>query len=106
MKKRIGKKPTQNTEVFSEHIKTVEQFGSVLRRMRKHRGLSQTELAKRAGLRQPTISDIEGGGGNLESVFRIIQALNVNLAASSNTVRDPRAGQKSLARQVLDLLED
>jgi DNA-binding XRE family transcriptional regulator len=48
---------------------------------RLHKGLSQTELAKRVGLRQPAMARIESGRGNpgLRTLLAIAKALDVTL---------------------------
>ncbi len=51
---------------------------------RLRRGLTQTELAKKIGTRQPVISRLERGEGNpsLDTLQRIAQALDVSLNVS------------------------
>ena len=48
---------------------------------RKEQGLTQTDLALKAGLRQATISDFETGKKNLRSdlIEKIIQTLNLDI---------------------------
>lgn len=41
-----------------------EKIGAYLRDLRKHRGLSQIELAERTGLRQADVSEVENGSLN------------------------------------------
>lgn len=56
-------------------------IGGAIRWHRSLHGLTQTELARLANLRQATISDIERGIGDasFDSVFRIISALGLRL---------------------------
>jgi len=56
-------------------------FGFELVHFRIKNKLTQTELADRAGLRQTTISRIEGGKANpsLKTLLKITKALEVNL---------------------------
>ena len=42
-------------------IQTSKAFGSAIRRARKDRGLSQAELAARAGVGRPWLSELETG---------------------------------------------
>lgn len=42
-------------------IQTSRAFGSAVRRARKEQGLSQVELAKRAGVGRPWLSELETG---------------------------------------------
>jgi len=57
-------------------------IGSNVRRVRKERGLGQVELAKRAAMHQPTISEIETGLHIplLQTLTRIADALDVDVA--------------------------
>lgn len=49
-------------------------MGDVLRHFRENAGISQTELASRLGMNQPTISKVESGGGaTLYQIFTIAQ---------------------------------
>jgi DNA-binding XRE family transcriptional regulator len=54
--------------------------GSVLRGLRKHRGLSQAQVAEAAGITQGYYSDIERGGAvpAVEVLDRISQALDLD----------------------------
>ena len=62
-------------------IRNAKQLGTALARMRKESGLTQSALAERAGIKQPTISEIESSRGNpLQSTFfRILSALDLEL---------------------------
>ena len=61
--------------------------GEVLRRLRLDAGLTQQELADRAGLRQAHIATIEGGRDvRLSTLSKIFQALNVEIV-----VKDKRS---------------
>lgn len=55
-------------------------FGANLRRLRLKRGLSQEDLADRAGLHRTYVSSIERGHRNLAlvSIVRLAAALEVN----------------------------
>ena len=59
-----------------------ETFAKNLRRIRNEAGLSQEELAYRAGLHRTYISSIERGQRNvsLENIFAIAKALKVTPA--------------------------
>src|ERR1700753_3460937 len=58
-------------------------FGAAVRFRRDHLGISQEELAGRAGLHRTYISDVERGARNvsLESINRLATALEVPLSA-------------------------
>jgi two-component system response regulator len=58
-------------------------FGESLRDWRNHLGISQEELAEKAGLHRTYISDVERGSRNLslESITKLATALNISVAA-------------------------
>jgi transcriptional regulator with XRE-family HTH domain len=87
------------------NIKTPDQLGLAVRRLRKHIGLSQGELSKLINMRQPTISDIENGRGTLDSLFRIIQALEINLSLNSQATSEIETKSSKIS-DMLDLLKD
>ena len=48
--------------------------------LRIRRGLSQRQLAQRAGMQQPSIARLEGGrGGNLRTLRRVAEALDARV---------------------------
>jgi transcriptional regulator with XRE-family HTH domain len=87
-------------------INTSEKAGLALRRLRKHFGLSQTQLAKKMNMRQPTISDVENGKGTLESFFKIIRALHVNVSIGSGKPSSQKKTKNTAISVLLDLLRD
>src|SRR4051794_3860307 len=56
-------------------------FANSVKRWRKHRGLTQEELAERADLHRTYISDVERGTRNLslESIDKLARALDISL---------------------------
>lgn len=72
-------------------IRDAKQLGAALQRERKRQGLTQTQLAEKAGLRQQTISAAEGGKprSELQVIFDIITALGLEVALN------PRDGKTS-----------
>ncbi|MEO8326756.1 MAG: helix-turn-helix domain-containing protein [Nitrospirota bacterium] len=56
-----------------------KQFGNLIRRARKQRGLSQAKLGEKAGLRQATISLIETGNpaATLETILTVLSVLDL-----------------------------
>lgn len=71
-------------------IRDPKQLGAALQRERKRQGLTQKQLAGKAGLRQQTISGVEGGKlrSELQVIFDIMTALGLELALT------PRDGKK------------
>jgi len=67
-------------------LRTPAQLGAALRRRRKTRGLTQTDLSGRIAKRQATISNLETeGGGTLETLFAVLAALDLELALRPRT---------------------
>lgn len=56
-----------------------KQFGDKIRKIRKQNGISQEELASRAGLHRTYMSDIERGSRNvsIKNIEKIAKALGV-----------------------------
>lgn len=61
--------------------RTPEQIGAAIRRLRKLRGITQTELGSKLSLRQAKISEIENGapGTALNTLFDVLAALELDL---------------------------
>ncbi len=47
---------------MKQSARTSKQIGAIIRRARRNAGLTQTDLGKKIGLRQATISKLENGG--------------------------------------------
>lgn len=61
-------------------VRETRQLGNFIRRVRRVKGLSQSELGQRTGLRQASISTIEAGrASKLEPVLSILSALELEL---------------------------
>jgi len=61
-----------------------EQIGNTIRRTRKKQGMSQSELGKKSGLRQETISLLENGNpaAKLETILAVLSALGLEFQIS------------------------
>lgn len=70
-----------------ELARSPEQLGNSIRRARKKLGMNQSELGKKAGLRQETISIIENGNAaaKLETILAVLSALDLELQISRRT---------------------
>ena len=69
-------------------------FGQRLRQFRELAKMSQSELARRANIPQPVVSDVENGrqkSVNLETARRIARALGVTLDLLAGTGEDEDA---------------
>lgn len=66
---------------MTELARSPEQLGNAIRRARKARGMSQSELGDKSGLRQETISLIENGNPatKLETILVVFSVLNLEL---------------------------
>ena len=60
--------------------KNHQEIGKLIKYHRQAQNLSQKELAQKAGLTQPAVSNIEHGqGGSLRAVAAIMQGLNLEI---------------------------
>ncbi|QUS41498.1 transcriptional regulator [Tardiphaga alba] len=58
-------------------MRTVSDFGAVIRDRRKAKGLTQTDLAKQIGVRQSWVSDIESGRHDNPGLGILLQVCKV-----------------------------
>ena len=66
--------------------RTPLQLGNGIRESRRKLGLTQEQLAAKAGVRQRTISDIENAGNaRLDTVMRVLAALDLELVLQART---------------------
>ena len=66
--------------------RTPKQLGDALRRRRRALGMTQTDIATKANLRQATISAVEAGKAhNLTTLFDVITALDMELVVRPRT---------------------
>ena len=73
--------------MMAELARSPEQLGNTIRRARKKSGMSQSELGKKAGLRQETISLIENGNSaaKLETILAVLAALDLEFQIHTRT---------------------
>jgi two-component system response regulator len=87
-----------------------KHFGAAVRSRRDHLGISQEELAGRAGLHRTYISDVERGARNvsLESIFRLAEALEMPLSMLFTRLEELSAerpaGTSLSAEEMVDIL--
>lgn len=62
-------------------------LGRALRDRRRHLGWTQTELARRAGVSRPWISEVENGKPTvqLDRLLQVVSALDLDLALHQKT---------------------
>jgi HTH-type transcriptional regulator/antitoxin HipB len=72
---------------MSELARSPKQIGASIRRYRKKKRMSQSELGKIAGLRQGTVSQIETGhpAARLDSILDLLVALDLELRVFERT---------------------
>ena len=72
---------------MADLARSPEQIGNIIRRARKKRGMSQSELGAKAGLRQETISLIEKGNpsAKLETILNVLSVLNLEFRINERT---------------------
>lgn len=71
---------------MNQSARTAKQIGAIIRRARRKVGLTQTELGKRIGLRQATISKLEAG----EPATRLSTLLDALTALGLEIIIDKR----------------
>jgi transcriptional regulator with XRE-family HTH domain len=83
-------------------------IGENLAALRRARGLSAGELARRAGIGKATLSEIEAGKRNatIETLHSLTVALGVPLGAPLADVHDPALAGKSIRADLVTRLED
>lgn len=77
----------KNENKTSELIRSSKTLGTALRRYRRDQNLTQGALAKRTGLRQGTISQIENGleTVKLSTIMDLLRALDLELTLKPRT---------------------
>jgi HTH-type transcriptional regulator/antitoxin HipB len=72
---------------MTDLARTPNQIGNLIRRARRKRGWSQSELGRHAGLRQETISLIETGNPatRLETILVLLAALDLEFRIAPRT---------------------
>ncbi len=75
---------------------TAGDLGELIRRIRKERGLTQTELAERANIARGALQKLERGRGTItiETFLKLLHAMSLDLALSDR-VQSRDVGQRS-----------
>lgn len=70
-------------EIATDHLRPT--IGEMLRHLRIEQGVTQTELAEKLGIKQPTLARMESGrvSINESTLTRILDALNLQLQITS-----------------------
>ena len=92
----------------TRHSPQVAAIGSRLRRLRKERHLSQTDLARQIGIQQSDLSRMEKGEYrvSLENLFKILGVLELDVTEffQTETAR-PATAQQPLSHQDMQTLQ-
>lgn len=66
-------------------IQTPQQLGSVLQGFRKQCGLTQAQVARKVGLQQSAVSELEldSSTASLNRIFKLLAALDLELVVQS-----------------------
>jgi len=72
---------------MADIARSPKQLGNIIHRARKQRGMTQTELANRTGLRQALISEIETGheGTKMSTIYTLFAALDLELMVGTRS---------------------
>jgi HTH-type transcriptional regulator / antitoxin HipB len=72
---------------MNQIARSPSQVGNLIQKFRKLRGMSQTELAERSGMRQELISKIESGqnGAKISSICDLLAALDLEMTIGPRT---------------------
>ncbi|MFK7886971.1 MAG: helix-turn-helix domain-containing protein [Gammaproteobacteria bacterium] len=72
---------------MQQQARTTNQIGSIIRRVRRSKGLTQSELGEKVGLRQATISRLEAGEPNtrIETLMDAMSALGLEFLMRQRT---------------------
>ncbi len=75
------------------NITNARQLGAEVREARKKRGLSQEDLAARAGVSRAWLTRFETGHptASIEPLFRVLSALDLSLDLAQRTVTEAEA---------------
>ncbi len=67
-----------------KRIRNKKDLGALVRTERSKKMIDQTQLARLAGVRQPTISDIENGIGSpkIDTIIKILAALDLDMTTT------------------------
>ncbi len=80
MDKHIGKTGTANRDEFEYELK-MELLGDAIKRARKERKLTQSELGELVGVQKAQISKLENSltDARLETILKVFKALNAKV---------------------------
>jgi HTH-type transcriptional regulator/antitoxin HipB len=68
-------------------VRSQKQLGELIRSTRKKRGWRQVDLARRASMGQPLISELETGtsSSRIDTILKVLAALDLDLTLASRS---------------------
>ncbi|MCM2280546.1 MAG: helix-turn-helix domain-containing protein [Bdellovibrionaceae bacterium] len=83
-------KAKSKASILPISIRSAEQLGTAILRLRKLNGLNQISLAQKAGVSQATISRLEKGNqkAEIETIILVLAALNADLTIADRPAMD------------------
>lgn len=78
---------------MTQSARTAKQIGAIVRRARRKAGITQTDLGKKIGLRQATISRLEKGEDEtkLSTLLDALTALGLEIIIDKRGTAGPRS---------------
>jgi len=78
--KHIGKSGTENRDTFEHELK-IDLLGEAIKRARKERNLTQSQLGEMVGVQKAQISKLENSltDARLETILKVFKALNAKV---------------------------
>jgi transcriptional regulator with XRE-family HTH domain len=85
------------------NVRTAADIGETIRAARVAQGLNQTELARRAGVKQPKVSEIERGKdtAHIGIALRMIAALGLTIDIAGAGTADRHQSQSGKAAKIV-----
>lgn len=74
-------------------VRTAKQVGAAIRRRRRAKSLTQTEVGKKTRMRQATVSGLETGEADtqLRTLFDVLTALDLEIVIRERSKASPKA---------------
>lgn len=89
-------------------IRRPSELGAIIMTVRRHRGLSQEQLAERLGVSRVWLGQVERGKASprLDLVLRVLNELQINLAAHTSDETPERQQNTAPAAKALIDIDD
>lgn len=87
-------------------IRRPSELGAIIMTVRRHRGLSQEQLAERLGVSRVWLGQVERGKASprLDLVLRVLNELQITLAAyTADEMPEPQQNTAPVAKTLIDI---